>query len=60
MVIHCLPLFSGWVANQFSLGMDISLVNWGVMEINLENCGSYDLGKVLNFTGCHEKSLNSV
>ena len=40
--------------------MDISLVNWGLMEINLGNYGSYDRGKVLNFTGCHEKSLNSV
>ena len=33
---------------------------WGLMEINLENCGSYNLEKVLNFTSRHEKSLNSV
>ena len=40
--------------------MNVSLVNWGLMEINLENYGLYNLGKVLNFTSRHEKSLNSA
>ena len=40
--------------------MDVSLVNWGLMEINLENYCAYNLEKVLNFTSRQEKSLNSV
>ena len=33
---------------------------WGLMEINLENCGSYNLEEVLNFRGRFENSLNSI
>ena len=40
--------------------MDVCLVNWGLMEINLENYDVYNLEKVLNFTSRQEKSLNSV